>query len=78
MRRELAFARRLPDGHRVRQWAEDTLAIPAPYWTDAAFRDRGLQGRIEALQHLERNWIARIVLALLKRRSRPNGHKARP
>lgn len=78
MRRELALARKLPDGHRVRQWAEDTLAIPASYWTDEAARDRSLQGRIEALQHLERNWVARIGLALLKRRLRRTGHKVLP
>lgn len=78
MRRELALARKLPDGHRLRQWAEDTLAMPASYWSDEAARDRSLRGRIEALQHLERNWVARIVLALLKRRLRRTGHKVLP
>ena len=78
LRRELALARKLPDGHHVRQWAENTLALPVSYWTDESARDRSLQGRIEALQHLERNWLARIVLALLRRRLRRAGHNILP
>jgi hypothetical protein len=63
IRRELAFARKLPDGRRVRAWAEAALAMSPSQWTDTAFRDRELEGKVRVLQHLERNWVARIVLA---------------
>jgi hypothetical protein len=70
LRRELAFSRRLPDGSRVREWAEAGLAISPVHWTDTAFRDRGLDGRIRVLQHLERYWLVRVALAVLRWRLR--------
>jgi hypothetical protein len=79
MRRELAFARKLPDGRRVRQWTEDALAISKSHWTDTAFRDREREGNLQVLQHLGgRNWLARVVLALYKRRWRRLGHQVPP
>jgi hypothetical protein len=70
MRRELAFARKLPDGDRVRRWAEDALAIAASSWTDAAFHDLEHGGRIQVLRHLQHTWIARLALAVHRWRSR--------
>jgi hypothetical protein len=70
LRRELAFARRLPDGAHVREWAEDTLAMSPSHWTDAASHDREQEGRLRVLQHLEGNWLARMALALHRRRLR--------
>ena len=68
-RRELAFARRLPNGHRVREWAEDALGTSSSYWTNVASHERELEGSIQVLRHLEPNWVARIVLTILKWRA---------
>jgi hypothetical protein len=70
LRRELAFARRLPDGSHVRHAAEAALAMSPSYWTNAASQDRELEGRVQVLKHLERNWLARLALAIHRRRLR--------
>lgn len=52
LRRELAFAAKLPNGNLLREGIEYTLAnIPDDYLTNAAFRTRNEQGIIEALRH---------------------------
>jgi hypothetical protein len=61
LRRELAFAARLPNGARVRELAERSLELcAADYWTDSAFDARHLEGAMEALRHLGApNWLLR-------------------
>ena len=62
LRRELAFAAKLPNGARVRELAERSLEMCTAddYWTDAAFNERNLEGAMEALRHLGApNWLLR-------------------
>jgi hypothetical protein len=66
LRRELAFARRLPDGQPARERAEAALALPPSYFTDAAFRERALEGVIQTLQELKPRWLARLFLAMIE------------
>jgi hypothetical protein len=40
------------------------------HWSDAASHDREQEGRLRVLQHLEGNWLARMALALHRRRLR--------
>lgn len=70
LRRELAFARTLQDGRGVREAAEAALAMPPSYWTNAASYDREREGDLQVLQHLQGNWLARIVLAIVRWRAR--------
>ena len=70
LRRELAFAHKLPDGARVREHALEVLAMPCSSWTDRASRDRDLEGSVEALRHLGfPNWLVRALLAIRARHS---------
>jgi hypothetical protein len=63
-RRELAFARKLPNGEHVREKALDSLAMPPATWTDTADRDRDLEGSVETLRYLGApNWVVRALLA---------------
>jgi len=68
VRREVAFANKLPgaDGDCIRAVAEEELALPPSYSTNAAAQKRHHEGSIQALQHLGDNWFARALLALLK------------
>jgi hypothetical protein len=68
-RRELAFARKLPNGQQVREWAADALAISPSNWTNVASQERNVEGSIQVLRHLGPNWFARIVLAIRKWRT---------
>lgn len=54
LRRELAFAKKLPNGEDVRRSAESLLEWPAlpEYLTDAAFAGREAEGGAEALKYL--------------------------
>jgi hypothetical protein len=63
-RRELAFARKLPNGEIAYERAKDALAIPPASWTDTADRDRDLEGSVQVLRHLGApNWVVRALLA---------------
>lgn len=73
LRREVAFARKLPDGARVRAWAEETLAFAPTYWTDTAAVDRENAGAIAVLDHVGISWLTRFVLAVRKWQGRPAG-----
>ncbi len=67
IRREKAFAAKLPNGGEVRERAERMLQLCAThsYWTDTAFDERYVEGGIEALRHLGvPDWLARAVLTL--------------
>jgi hypothetical protein len=68
IRREIAFANRLPNGKRVREWAQRTLDN-LPDLTDNDFKWRDLKGSIRLLRHLGvPSSIVRLVLAIRLRR----------
>lgn len=69
LRRELAFALRLPDGDRSAALAREALAISPSYWTNAASEDRHLEGSVEALRYLGWGWLVRPLLAIRRWRS---------
>ena len=53
VRREMAFAAKLPNGVPEREQAADALAaLPPDYLTNSAFSDRDRKGRAEALRYL--------------------------
>jgi hypothetical protein len=67
LRRELAFAAKLPNGKQVREQAERTLVLCSTqeYWTSAAFAERRDKDHIEALRNLGvPDWLVRTVLTL--------------
>jgi hypothetical protein len=62
IRRELAFAAKLPNGEQVREQAERALELGATrgYWTDADFYKRERSGYIEMLRYVGLpDWLAR-------------------
>jgi hypothetical protein len=65
-RRMLAFARKLPDGHGVRAWAEANLAVEPSYYDDAASRERTLEGNLQILEEVKPRWLGRLILAIYK------------
>jgi hypothetical protein len=69
-RRMLAFARKLPDGHGVRAWAEANLAVDSSYYVDAASRERAREGNLQILQHLGPSSATRLASALIRWRMR--------
>jgi hypothetical protein len=66
VRREMAFANRLPEGEPIRAWAADALALSPSYWTNATAQERHHEGSLEALRHLRDNWLARALLAFFE------------
>jgi hypothetical protein len=66
IRRQLAFAAKLPDGGQVREQAMRYLELCADrgYWTDIAFFARKLDGDVEVLHYLLPHWMVRISLVL--------------
>jgi hypothetical protein len=68
LRREIAFAAKLPDGTDVRDLAERTLTLctSGEYWTNAAFSERYVEGGVDALRYLGTpEALVRIFRALL-------------
>jgi len=63
VRRQQAFAAKLPNGGQVREFAERSLewcSVDA-YWTDTALEERYVEGSIEAMRHLGLpDWLVRI------------------
>jgi hypothetical protein len=71
VRREIAFAAKLPNGETVRDQAERTLALCATsaYWTSAAFRERYIEGGVEILRYMGApGWLAQVFRWLLVNR----------
>jgi hypothetical protein len=66
VRREVAFANKLPDGQQIHALAADALALSPSYWTSLAAQERHYEGSIQALRHLGDNWVARALLAFLE------------
>jgi hypothetical protein len=65
VRRELAFARKLPNGRSVREWAEGAMRHPSTEWKDAAFAERDLEGSVQMLHHLGvPKWLVRMLVAI--------------
>ena len=75
VRRELAFARRLPDGTTLREFAQGALAISPSYWTNEASSDRHVDGSVEALRYLGWGWLVRPLLAIRAWRFRQTSSK---
>jgi hypothetical protein len=77
LRRELAFAARLPDGANVRQAAEEALQTPPEFWRDEAFNEHFAAGNAETLRYLGvPAWLIRSLEAVRRlrrwlRRKRP-------
>jgi hypothetical protein len=72
-RRELAFAKKLPDGEQVREHAVRMLEVAASndYWTNTALIEQWTAGGIETLRHLGvPMWFARFAVAVGRRRLR--------
>jgi hypothetical protein len=68
VRREIAFAAKLPNGEDARDQAERTLALCATgeNWTSAAFRERYIEGGVEILRYMGApGWLARVFRWLL-------------
>ena len=71
LRREIAFAAKLPNGEAVRDQAERALAFCATgeYWTGAAFRERYIEGGVEILRYMGApGWLALVFRWLLLKR----------
>src|SRR6185437_9021869 len=66
VRREVAFANKLPDGERIHAVAAEALALSPTYWTGVAAQERHYEGSLQALQYLRYDWLARPLLAILK------------
>ena len=67
MRRELAFAAKLPNGEQVREQAERRLLIRRVQdtWTNVAFGTRHLEGNVAILHHLGcPEWVVQAILKL--------------
>lgn len=67
LRREIAFATRLPNGAQVRESAKRILESynADADWSDAALNEQYLKGTIEALRHLGvPNWLVRTLVAV--------------
>ena len=81
VRRQRAFAAKLPQGEPARQQARDQLAGLAPEtYTDQAFAERTHRGEVEALEYLGvPDWLIRTLFRArdwrlaIKRRLRRNG-----
>jgi len=65
VRRQLAFAAKLPNGGQVRESAEHALEFCAAddgYWSDTALEERYVEGSIEAMRHLGApDWLLRVL-----------------
>ncbi|MGD0151826.1 MAG: hypothetical protein ABSB77_24875 [Xanthobacteraceae bacterium] len=71
VRREIAFAAKLPNGEDARDQAERTLALCASgeYWTSAAFRERYIEGGVEVVRYMGApGWLALVFRWLLVKR----------
>jgi hypothetical protein len=68
MRRELAFAAKLPDGASIRQWVEFRQTEPSDY-SDAAMDARQIDSARAALLHLSvPGWFADMIVFFARRR----------
>jgi hypothetical protein len=77
LRREIAFAHKLPDGERIHAWATDTLTLSPSYWTNAAERERHYEGSLQVLHHLGFDWLTRAVVAVFEWRRARNRRAGR-
>lgn len=64
LRREVAFARKLPDGQAVSRWANDALAMTPAYWTNEAATERDRAGALAVLDHLGHGRLGRWLQAV--------------
>lgn len=66
IRREMAFANKLPDGEHIRELATDALSLSPSYYTNDAKRERHYKGSINALRYIGDNWLSRRLLAFFE------------
>lgn len=69
LHRELAFAAKIPNGDKVRDFAERTLplASTAEYWTDKTFEERFTNENVKILREFGvPDWLIQFLLALRK------------
>jgi len=65
LRREIAFARTLPDGREVRERAEWALEAPAATWADESLARLGHDDTESQMRHLRfPPWLMRCLLAV--------------
>ena len=66
IRRQVAFAARLPDGTLAHEEAERNLAPrPPDFWANAAFLDRHNAGSVEVLRYLGvPNYVIRMTVVM--------------
>jgi hypothetical protein len=68
VRREVAFAKKLPEGVPIGAWAADALSLPPSYWTNPSAHERHVDGSLDALRYLSDNWFARVLLVFFEGR----------
>ncbi len=74
VRREMAFASKLPEGAPIRALASEALALSPSYWTNVAAQERHHEGSLQALRYLGDNWVARALLTFFEwRQARISG-----
>jgi hypothetical protein len=81
LRREIAFAARLPNGAQIRESAKRMLEScnADDDWSDAALDELYLKGSVEALRHLGvPNWVVRTLVAVRALRLRILHHIRQP
>jgi len=79
IRRELAFAAKLPSGQAVRARAEQKLALPHEFCSDAHAEDRHVGDRVAALRDFGTPaWLMRALSAVRVRRVAPTSGGAHP
>ncbi len=67
MRRQLAFASRLPDGGGVCAEIERSLRLAPEVWSDAMMKKRKIEAAPEVLRHAEvPEWLIKITVAVLR------------
>ncbi|MER8518075.1 hypothetical protein NKI48_17015 [Mesorhizobium sp. M0644] len=68
MRRELAFAAKLPDGASIRQWVEARQTEPSDF-SNVAMNGRQIDSARDALLHLNApGWLADLIVFFARRR----------
>ena len=81
IRRELAFAAKLPNGQQVREQAEQELSLCTDHghWTDAALKKRYFKAHLQELRNFGvPEWLLRLLLRVARfrgwREDERNGH----
>jgi hypothetical protein len=69
VRRELAFAAKLPNGDGIREYAERDLLQSPETWSNESLSERDLEGRIQMARHIRMpEWMIRASLTARRAR----------